>query len=165
MRVDFSAYMFMHCSMLELERFIVAAKAATYVGGGTPAPSSRPGSRDLAFETGAWRYLDSYFGGTDFLGQETVWRDGEPTWSMNYYGYITQPDLIDAARAGATIKAALSEMYRQGRFLGGFDWTGPHGRYVDWSEGGHEHFRGREQIFVDGTEAYALDYFGGLVKP
>lgn len=27
---------------------------------------------------------------------------------MNYYGYITRPDLIDASRAGDTIKAALT---------------------------------------------------------
>jgi hypothetical protein len=27
------------------------------------------------------------------------------------------------------------------------------------------HFRGRESICVGGVEAYALDYFGGLVKP
>ncbi|ASY62409.1 hypothetical protein SJ05684_c09500 [Sinorhizobium sojae CCBAU 05684] len=37
-----------------------------------------PGSHDLAHERGSWRYLYSYFGGTDFAGQETVWHDGEP---------------------------------------------------------------------------------------
>ncbi|GLQ53462.1 hypothetical protein GCM10010862_07210 [Devosia nitrariae] len=56
-------------------------------------------------------------------------------------------------------------MYAQGRFLGGFEWTGPHGRYVDRSEGEVDHFRGREAILVDGVEGYALDYFGGLIRP
>lgn len=148
----------------ELTRVIVAAKAATYVGGGDKLPPSRHGAQDIAWESGDWRYLDSYFGGTDFLGQEVVWRRGEPVWAMNYYGYIKRLDLIDGGRAGATIKAALSEMYAEGRFLGGFDWTGPHGRYVDTSNGNAGQFRGREAILVDGVEAYALDYFGGLVK-
>jgi hypothetical protein len=148
-----------------LERFIVAAKAATYVGDGTKATPSRPGARDLVFEDRGWSYRDSYFGGTDFLGQETVWRDGEPVWAMNYYGYIVRLELIDAARAGATIKAALSAMYAEGRFLGGFEWSGPHGLYRDWSTGTVAHFNGREAILVRGIEAYALDYFGGLVKP
>jgi hypothetical protein len=85
--------------------------------------------------------------------------------AMSYYGYITRPDLIDPARAGATIKAALSAMYEQGRFLGGFEWTGPHGVYRDSSTGSVAHFHGRETIAVEGAEAYALDYFGGLVKP
>ncbi len=35
-----------------LEAFILAAKAATYVGGGAPVESCRPGSHDLAYEAG-----------------------------------------------------------------------------------------------------------------
>jgi len=149
----------------ELTGVIVAAKRATYVGGGRKVESSRSGSHDLAWQEGIWSYRDSYFGGTDFLGQETVWRGGEPVWAMNYYGYILRPDLVDAQRAGETIKAALSAMYGEGRFLGGFEWTGPHGRYVDGSTGDARHFHGREVILVGGTEAYALDYFGGLIRP
>lgn len=148
----------------ELNRMILAAKAASYVGGGTTVEASRPGAQDISWSEGEWRYLDSYFGGTDFLGQEVLWRGHAPVWAMNYYGYVLRPDLIDAGRAGATIKAALSALYAEGRFLGGFEWTGPHGRYVDTNRGGPEQFRGREVILVEGVEAYALDYFGGLVK-
>jgi hypothetical protein len=36
---------------------------------------------------------------------------------MNHHGYITRPDLIDFHRAGATIKAALTAMYAEGRFV------------------------------------------------
>lgn len=149
----------------ELTAAIVQAKTATYVGGGAKVMPSRPGSQELSWASGDWRYLDTYFGGSDFLGQEVLWRGGEPVWAMNYYGYIKRPELIDAMRAGETIKAALTAMYGQGRFLGGFDWTGPHGRYVDKSDGGVGQFRGRETILVDGVEAYALDYFGGLIRP
>ena len=148
----------------ELTAVIVEAKAATYVGGGNKVPASRAGAHDLSWQSGDWRYLDSYFGGTDFLGQEVMWHCGQPVWSMSYYGYIKRGDLIDGERAGATIKAALSALYAEGRFLGGFDWSGPHGRYMDRSEGSAAQFRGREVILVDGVEAYALDYFGGLVK-
>ena len=141
-----------------------APRAATYVGSGAPAESSRLGSHDLTFASDEWLYRDSYFGGTDFLGQETVWLRGEPVWAENYYGYILRPDLIDATQAGATIKAALSAMYQEGRFLGGFDWAGPHGRYQDQSLGDVSRFHGREVILVSGVEAYALDYCGGLIK-
>ena len=148
----------------ELNAVIVRAKAASYVGGGVKAPSSRMGSHDLSWSEEDWRYLDSYFGGTDFLGQEVLWHRAEPVWAMSYYGYVLRPDLIDAVRAGETIKAALSAMYGEGRFLGGFEWAGAFGRYVDRSEGGVEQFRGREVILVEGVEAYGLDYFGGLVR-
>ena len=149
----------------ELNRFVVLAKRQTYVGDGVRAEPSRVGAHDLTFGDGVWSYRDSYFGGTDFIGQETVWLDGEPVWAMNYYGYIMRPELIDGARAGATIKAALSAMYAEGRFLGGWAWSGPHGVYRDASSGDVSHFAGRETIVVDGAEAYALDYHGGLIKP
>jgi hypothetical protein len=148
----------------ELNSVIVRAKAATYVGGGTRSTPSRPGAHELGWSDGEWRYLDSYFGGTDFLGQEVLWRGFEPVWAMNYYGYVLRPDLIDGERAGATIKAALTALYREERFLGGFEWSGPHGRYVDTNRGGPEQFRGREVILVEEVEAYGLDYFGGLVR-
>jgi len=110
------------------------------------------------FEGDDWLYRDSYFGGTNFLGQDTVWAE-------NYYGFILRPDMIDAAQAGATIKAALSTMYQERRFLGEFDWAGPHGHYQDHSSGDVSHFHGREVIIVSSVEAYALDYCGGLIKP
>src|SRR4051812_11653391 len=116
-----------------LDTFIVSAKSATYVGSGKPAEPSRRGSHDLVFAEGPFTYRDSYFGGTDFLGQEVVWMDDVPVWAMSYYGYILDADRIDAARAGATIRAALQAMYRGGRFLGGFEWSGPHGVYGDRS--------------------------------
>ena len=147
-----------------LTGFIVEAKQVTYVGNGRKAVPSRKGSKDLVHGRGEWSYRDSYFGGTDFIGQETVWFEGVPVWAMNYYGYITRPDLIDAGRAGDTIKAALTAMYAEGRFLGGFDWSGPHGAYCDRSTGDAAHFHGREAISVGGTEAYVLDYGGGLIR-
>ena len=149
----------------DLTTFIVESKRETYVGGGRKSVPSRKGSHDLVHGRGEWSYRDSYFGGTDFLGQESVWFQGHPVRAMNYYGYIRRPDLIDAVRAGDTIKSALSAMYAQDRFLGGFEWSGPHGTYRDSSTGDAGHFHGREAILVAGTEAYALDYFGGLVKP
>ncbi|NEK55604.1 hypothetical protein GUK36_40970, partial [Rhizobium leguminosarum] len=82
----------------------------------------------------------------------------------NYFGCIVAPDLIDGSAAGAVIKAALSAMYRQGRFLGGMEFDHPVGRYIDRSEGGCERFRGNECIMVS-HEAYQLDYRGGLIIP
>ncbi|HET8915001.1 MAG TPA: DUF5680 domain-containing protein [Propionibacteriaceae bacterium] len=134
--------------LADLEAFVVRAKSTTYVGCGLRAESSRPGSHDLTFESDDWSYRDSYFGGTDFIGQEAVWFRDRPVWAENYYGYILRPDLIDAAQAGLTIKAALSAMYQEGRFLGGFDWAGPHGDYQDHSSGDVSHFHGREVILV-----------------
>jgi hypothetical protein len=147
-----------------LHNFIVRAKAATYVGGGQHSPSCRPGSHDLQFTDGEWSYLDSYFGGTDFIGEEVVFHAGKPVWAMNYYGVILRPELITGAEAGGMIKASLSRLYEEGRFLGGFRHSEGPFTYVDTSEGDLTHFHGKERIERDGVIAYELVYHGGLIK-
>ncbi|MCC6801285.1 MAG: hypothetical protein IT319_00270 [Anaerolineae bacterium] len=151
-------------TLQHLHDFIVRAKAATYVGGGQHAPSHRPGSVDLEFHAAPFAYLDSYFGGSDFIGQEVVYHDAQPVWAMNYYGYILRPDLIDAALAGSVIKRSLSELYREGRFLGGFVHPVESYTYTDTNSGDVAHFHGKEWITCRGIRVYALTYHGGLIK-
>jgi hypothetical protein len=146
-----------------LHDFIVRAKAATYVGGGQHATSCRPGSHDLKFADGDWAYLDSYFGGRDFIGEEVVYYREKPVWAMNYYGRILLPDLITPAQAGQVIKASLSKMYAEGRFLGGFQYQHEGFAYTDTSEGELTCFRGREWIARAGETVYELLYHGGLI--
>jgi hypothetical protein len=148
----------------ELAAFIVRAKAATYVGNGEHAEPSRLGSHDLRFSDGHWAYLDSYFGGTDFIGQEVVYFERKPVWAMNYYGRILRDDLITGAQAGQMIKASLSRMYREGRFLGGFEYQENDLTYVDTSEGNFESFHGREFIRHVQEISYELLYHGGLIR-
>ena len=150
--------------MRGLESFIVAAKKATYVGGGEKSASCRVGSHDLALSEGKWSYLDSYFGGVDFLGQEVVWYQGKPVWAMNYYGCILRPDVLTVDVAGNAIKQALSQMYAEGRFLGGYKHSVDGWQYSDQSEGTFERFHGAETISKGDDACYELKYHGGLVK-
>ena len=148
----------------QLNTFIVRAKAATYVAGGAKSLSYRPGSHDLQFHEGAFSYLDSYFGGTDFLGQEVVYYEGKPVWAMNYYGRILESSLITAKEAGQIIQESLSQMYEEGHFLGGFEHSTGNGIYVDRSEGDVTSFTGKEWIMRENIKVYELVYHGGLVK-
>ena len=151
-------------SLKKLNHFIVQAKAATYVGDGQKTESSRKGSHDLAFQDGNFSYLDSYFGGTDFIGQEVVYENDEPVWAMNYYGRILQPEKITAVQAGQIIKQSLSKLYKEGRFLGGFTHTVGAFSYTDTSQGTPKSFTGKEWITCDGVKVYELVYHGGLIK-
>jgi uncharacterized protein DUF5680 len=148
----------------ELNAFIVRAKAATYVGDGEPVTPCRLESHDLRFSDGEWEYLDSYFGGRDFIGEEVVYFAGKPVWAMNYYGRILNDDLLTGAQAGQMIKASLSRMYEQGRFLGGFEHVEQDLIYVDASEGSPDGFHGREFIRREQEIAYELVYHGGLIR-
>ncbi len=148
----------------ELNAFIVRAKAATYVGGGEHVTPCRAGSHDLRFVDGEWAYHDSYFGGSDFIGEEVVYFADKPIWAMNYYGRILREELLTAAQAGQMIKASLSRMYKEDRFLGGFEHTENDLTYVDTSEGKADSFHGREFIRRGKEIAYELVYHGGLIK-
>jgi hypothetical protein len=151
-------------SLEQLRAFIIKAKAATYVGGGAKGPSSRPASHDLEFQDGPFHYLDSYFGGSDFLGQEVVYHEGQPIWAMNYYGRILEPTMIAAAEAGHIIQESLARMYEEGRFLGGFEHTIGRGTYTDTSKGDVSSFTGTEWITRDSVRVYELVYHGGLIR-
>ena len=151
-------------SIQKLHDFIVKAKAATYVGNGNHTDSSRNGSHDLAFQEGDFSYLDSYFGGTDFIGQEVVYQGIQPIWAMNYYGKIVVPEKIRAAEVGKIIKKSLSKLYENGRFLGNFQHTEGNAVYKDTNQGDVTSFSGKEWIVRDEMIVYELDYHGGLIK-
>jgi Domain of unknown function (DUF5680) len=155
---------FMAIDINELNAFIVRAKAATYVGDGEHVSPCRLGSHDLRFSDGEWTYHDSYFGGSDFIGEEVVYLAGKPVWAMNYYGRILHDNLLTAAQAGQMIKASLSRMYKEGRFLGGFEHADQNLTYVDVSEGSPDSFHGREFIRREQEIAYELVYHGGLIR-
>ncbi|WP_034339175.1 DUF5680 domain-containing protein [Deinococcus misasensis] len=149
---------------MNLETFIVEAKAHTYVGNSRKSLSYRPSSQDLQHHNGDFSYLDSCFGGRDFIGQEVVYHRKNPLWAMNYYGRIIKPDLITPAEVSTILKVALSEQYQEGRFLGGFKCHHLWGLYIDTNSGGHECFTGYEWIEVQGVKAYELHYHGGLIR-
>jgi hypothetical protein len=148
----------------QLHDFILAAKGATYIGNGEPTISCRSGSHDLAYEAGNYRYLDSYFGGTDFIGEEVVYHIDNPVWGMNYYGKLLKPDMISPEEVGMMLKLSLSLMYDTGRFLGGWSHTQDELTYHDTSHGSLDHFSGREWIEKNGQTVYELAYHGGLIR-
>jgi len=151
-------------SVEQLNDFIIRAKAATYVGDGAKTVPCRPKSHDLRFTESDFVYLDSYFGGADFLGQEVVYYQDEPVWAMNYYGRILEPEHIRADEAGQIIKQSLSAMYQEGRFLGGYEYVTENGTYFDTSQGELTSFTGQEWIVRENIRVYELVYHGGLIR-
>ena len=147
-----------------LEDFIVRAKAATYGGDGFTLLPYRLDSHDFQFIDGDWAYHDSYVGLTDFAGQEVVYQARRAVWAMSYYGRILLPEVISGVDAGRVIKASLSALYHQGRFLGGFRHVNDPYIYVDTNTGDVTWFQGREHIEAAGKIAYELVYHGGLVR-
>ena len=97
----------------ELEKFILKAKQAGYVRackGGKKISPTRKGSTDLVFDQGDYHYHDSYVGNTRFAGQETVCYQEKTIWSMIYYGYLVEPNLISQKEYEFFLKEALADL-------------------------------------------------------
>ena len=77
----------------QLINFLIKAKQKTYAGHGAEVAPCRPASHDLKYEektpAGQLLYIDTYLGGKLFSGEEALWKDDVPLWSMNYYGRVT----------------------------------------------------------------------------
>ncbi len=144
---------------LDLKEFICRAKKKTYAGKGFNIKSSRPGSHDLEYTEGDMYYLDTYLGGEKFTGEEAVWFNLKPIWSMNYSGRV-----LDSSFSGDFLKDCLLNVtveypYRGPELYSSGDYT-YHNKY----KGSLEWFNGTEEIYFKGDKIYECIYHGGRVK-
>ena len=139
--------------------FLIRAKKATYAGKGAESASSRPKSHDLQYSEGRLTYIDTYLGGEKFAGEEALWRDGEPFWSMNYIGRVTGENF-----SGDFLKAALLRVSADKPFRGPARYED--GGYVYECEvnGDTSWFSGRETISLNGVQIYECIFHGGSIK-
>jgi len=138
--------------------FLCRAKKASYAGNGAETVPSRPASHDLQYSEGSLVYIDTYLGGERFSGEEAVWQDGKPVWSMNYAGRV-----VDQPFSGEFLKAVLAQVPMDKPFRGPDYYTD--GTYVfeQTAEGGIPWFQGYEKITAGGRLVYELFFHGGTV--
>lgn len=143
----------------EIIEFIIEAKRNTYAGKKNEVESSRIGSTDFEYCKGEYKYRDSYVGSKYFSGQEIVWENEKPIWSMNYIGKVTGEPF-----SGDFLKEALKnnsfEMPYRGPAL--FETDGY--TYLCNVEGNMDWFEGRELIFYNNKQIYELKFHGGLLS-
>lgn len=145
----------------DLCAFLVRAKRATYAGGGPESEASRPKAHDLHYAEadGAWRYIDSYFGGEQFVGEEAVWKDGEPVWAMNYSGRV-----FGEGFDGAFLKSALRSVPEEMPARGPIEYQEGSNLYCNTLAGDMTWFFGREEIYKNGVSIYECVYHGGFIR-
>ena len=143
----------------KLVGFLIRAKKATYAGKGAEAPSSRPQSHDLHYSEGELLYIDTYLGGELFAGEEAVWVNGSPYWSMNYTGRVTGTPFSGDFLKEALLRVPFDKPFRgPDRFTEG-DYT-----YTCEVNGSFEWFSGYETIEYRGETIYECNFHGGMIK-
>lgn len=148
--------------------FLIEAKRRTYASQGDDA-SVLPlltGSRQLEYRNGSFFYRDIYFGVAYFAGQETVYKDEIPYWSMSYAGgvdrTITAKD--DIRGIYAFLRSALRQVSKEHIFRGPATFTDGIYEYKNTSEGHFESFHGTEIITQNNRVLYSLHYSGGILR-
>lgn len=146
---------------MNLKEFIVEAKKNTYASGSGKISSSRNKSHDLEYLKDNFRYHDSYFGGRHFSGEEIVYDNDVPVWSMNYYGTLIKEDLPEGFIE--TLKEALVNVDESAPYRGPKKYTRGNYRFECTHVGDFDFFRGIESIFLNDVEVYRLYFHGGKV--
>lgn len=142
----------------DIKKFIIDARRNTLAGNGAPADSPRlMGSKELEYQKGDWGYKDIYFSGKDnLIGQEIVYHNNNPIWSMGYFGDQMPKDATEF------LKYALLNLADKCRLGGRCRLEKKGYNYEDIGTGSLEKFSGQEIIKEKNT--YKLNYYGGLIK-
>lgn len=146
----------------KLNQFLLRAKRATYAAGTGDSAPSRPASHDLPYQEGNMFYLDTYLGGFKFIGEEAVWVDGSPVWSMNYYGWMTVDEIPEGF--SPFLKETLLNVPAEAPYRGPATHHKGEFAYACTWDGTPECFYGREAISLRGDVIYELLFHGGEVK-
>ena len=139
--------------------FLIRAKKATYAGKGVETASSRLKSHDLAYREGEYLYLDTYLGGIRFAGEEALWINGTPYWSMNYVGRVTGANFSGDFLKEALLHVPEEVPYRGPSLYSNCDYT-----YRCETNGSFDWFHGKETIEYQGQRIYECFFHGGLIE-
>lgn len=138
--------------------FLIVAKQKTYAGKGKEEEPSRLKSHDLKYEEGNLMYYDTYIGNDLFSGEEALWIDSNPFWSMNYIGRVKGDNF-----SGDFLKEALLLASKEYPYRGPLYYKNGEYEYKMELNGSFEWFIGHEVILYNGKEIYECNFHGGLV--
>ena len=143
----------------QIIQFLIRAKKATYAGKGAQIKSSRPNSHDLQYSEEELMYLDTYLGGSKFLGEEALWKNNIPFWSMNYMGRVIGDNF-----SGDFLKEALLNVPEEYPFRGPFEYKNGDYFYSCKINGDFNWFNGIEEIYFKDSKIYECIFHGGDVE-
>lgn len=143
----------------DIIQFLCEAKKSTYAGKGPEVLSSRPNSHDLQYTEGDLKYIDTYLGGEQFVGEEALWKGNLPIWGMNYSGRI-----IGEGFSGSFLKEALALVPKEHPYRGPLVYQNGQYKYHCMVNGEFEWFHGFEEIFLNDTKVYECIFHGGCIK-
>jgi hypothetical protein len=149
-----------------LIKFIVEAKKASYAAQGDMSSVTPllPGTKQLEYRLGDYFYRDIYAGMLNFTGQEIVYLQGKPVWSMSYAGgLLPGADKSQTRNIYSALREALRLVCVEYPFRGPEKYSNAHYSYTNVTNGTLNQFNGHEVISNGRINVYELFYSGGMV--
>jgi hypothetical protein len=145
----------------ELSNFLVKAKRNKY--GKKKESNSKilnDGSQYYEYNEYNYSFQEKKYGNNPFSGQEVVYKNGNPIWSMNYYGEILDNNIdckIFQDFLLRALKLVMKDMpYRGPSKFSSRDWT-----YSINIDGSIKKFRGEEKVYYNNKNVFTLYVHGG----
>lgn len=153
--------------MNDVNQFLIEAKKQTYANANVEkVSSSRYESKDYEYKKENMIYHDTYFGGTNFIGEEVIYLDNKIYWAMNYYG-VTLDETLEEEAMDSALRPALMLVGEDKSVIpvrGPKEFINGEYKYNFEVEGNLDYFSGIEIIYKNDKKIYELRCNGGLIK-
>lgn len=156
--------------MNDFLQFLLDAKRKTYAsetGNIRAADPVYPGARQLEYIENTYCYRDTYYGNRFFAGQETIWNENQPWWSMVYSGGLianAKQEGDISKRLYIFLRGVLLRIEPSRPFRGPSLFQAEDMIYRCNSEGNLSRFNGSEEIWEGKLLLYRLHFSGGILQ-
>jgi len=145
----------------ELEKFLLKARAKTYVAAKGKLKPALPGSVQYEYKDGDYSYRDVYYlGNSIFPGLETVFFKAEAVWSMSYFGDFSS---LTEQQTDTFLRRALLEFWKDTRIYNRVEKDYGSFRYICEGAGTIDKLSGEEMLYVGAKKVCSFSYKGGYV--
>ncbi|OQA31980.1 MAG: hypothetical protein BWY57_02197 [Betaproteobacteria bacterium ADurb.Bin341] len=155
------------CTEKALLQFLRESKHATYASSGDSATVQAPllsGTKQLEYRSGDFFYRDIYAGMIRFTGQEIVYFQDKPIWSMAYSGGTLAGVETDRIMGiYAFLRQALRQIPPELPLRGPLTFAEAPYDYACETIGTIEQFHGQERISSEDALLYELHFCGGTL--
>lgn len=142
---------------------LLLANKAGYADPNVIVKEQPDGAHEIVYEKDEWLFIDYWFGGNPFSGQESVSHAGKAIWAMQYRGGVPKGAAVAHEEVFSFLKKALAQCTADEPLRGPAEFSEGEWRYTNmWSHNLAE-FTGHEEITHQGEIVHITDYFGGLV--
>lgn len=146
---------------VNLQRFMLAARAQTYAGASGQTTTLLPGSVQYEYREEHYLYRDIYYiGNAIFSGIEIIIDKGQPVWSMSYFGDFSG---MSEEQADSLLRTALIDLQQETRIYKKVAKDYGDFSYVCEGKGSIDKLSGLETISVKGQPIYTFSYQGGYI--